>query len=91
MICIPFLHPCHCGTNSNKPESPCGDRLQGGENLRRRISSGVYYGFAKLHGKQKSVSRKTTDKATASPKISSIVNPACNPNSTQRWKAAKLQ
>lgn len=51
--------------DSNQPESPCGDWLHAGENLRRRISSGVYYGFAKRHGKQKSVSLKTTDKVTA--------------------------
>jgi len=49
----------------NAPESPHGDWLHAGENLRRRISSGVYYGFAKRHGKQKSVSLKTTEKATA--------------------------
>lgn len=49
----------------NAPESPHGDWLHAGENLKRRKSSGVYYGFAKRHGKQKSVSFKTTDKAAA--------------------------
>ena len=39
--------------------------MRAGKNLRRRISSGVYYGFAKRHGKQKSQTFKTTDKATA--------------------------
>lgn len=51
--------------DSNAPESPCGDWQYAGENLKRRKTSGVYYGFAKVKGKQFSKSLKTTDRATA--------------------------
>jgi site-specific recombinase XerD len=49
----------------NTPQSPDGDWIYAGENLRRRKSSNVYYIFAKRNGKQISRSLKTTDKALA--------------------------
>jgi integrase len=47
------------------PETPKGDWIYTGENLRRRKASGTYYAFAKVGGKQKSQSLKTTDKDLA--------------------------
>ena len=40
--------------NSNQPELPAKRWQYAGENLRRLISSSIYYGFAKVKGKQKS-------------------------------------
>ncbi len=51
--------------NSKQPEPPESNWQYAGENLRRRVASGVYYGFAKRGGKQISQTLKTTDKATA--------------------------
>src|SRR5665213_1875000 len=63
--CIPFLHPYHCGMDLNAPESPCGDWLHAGENLRRLKTSGVYYVHARRGGKQFRRSLHTTDPKTA--------------------------
>lgn len=65
MLYSPFLQPYHARMNSQAPETPKGGWIFVSENLRRRATSGVYYGFAKRKGKQKSVSFKTTDQATA--------------------------
>lgn len=69
MFYIPFLHPYHVCMNSQQPETPKGGWSYAGENLRRRKTSGVYYGFAKLNGNQKSVSFKTNHKPTAKRKL----------------------
>jgi hypothetical protein len=59
------LHPEHGCVNSQSTESPCGNWLHAGENLRRLKTSGVYYVFAKRSGKQFRRSLHTTDKAMA--------------------------
>lgn len=51
--------------NQETPETTGGDWIYTGENLRRRKASGTYYAFAKVGGKQKSQSLKTTDKDLA--------------------------
>jgi hypothetical protein len=73
MFCIPVLHPYHIRMNSQKPESPHGNWIHAGENLRRLKTSGVYYAFVKRHGKQYRRSLHTTDKAFARRRLADLM------------------
>ena len=59
--------------NSQPLESPDGRWQYACENLRRLKTSGVYYAFVKRHGKQKSQTLKTTDKALAKRRLADFL------------------